>query len=129
MGILCLLGVFVLLGLFSGQIGSRVWHSFSIDLKPIPAPPYFDEKVVEDDLWRYVIMEHSGEFESRSSYQYQYQLLGNDAVKIQAVCNEFENSKLHTEWLVVDDGGSCFFEMEYNFSTKVFSNLYVSGEA
>lgn len=105
------------------------WYPFTTDYEPIPDTSYFDELDVENQLWKYIKNEHNGNFEKRETYDYQYQVLGSQRYKINAFCNSPGTENIRHAYLVVVDGGSCFFEVEYNSATSLFRNLYVNGQA
>ena len=105
------------------------WYPFTTDYKPIRGKSYFDEEVVENRLWQYVKVVFNGEFKDRDSYDYQYMVLENYRFEIHAYCHLGWDLNPSEQFLAVDDGGSCYFQVEYNSSTGVFSNLYVNGNA
>ena len=105
------------------------WFPFSTDYKPLLNSEHFNKLVVENLLWMHVAENSDREFKPRESYNYQYQVLGNNLYKINALCNTPRTNDLSKNYLLVDDGGSCYFELEYNSLTKTFSKLYVNGEA
>ena len=62
-------------------------------------------------------------------YTYQYVITNNDDIFINAFCNTLNRENLNRELLVVEDGGSCYFQINYNLKTGIFSKLSVNGEA
>ena len=68
-------------------------------------------------------------------YRLQYQATldheGERVVYINAVCRSFwPNVKSwDTAMVMVKDGGSCFFQLNYNPKTDTFSNFMINGEA
>ncbi|MDH3763449.1 MAG: hypothetical protein OEU50_20935 [Gammaproteobacteria bacterium] len=89
------------------------------------------ENAVEDSLWQYLEKTSKATFELRSAYTYQYKAVDESRMKIFALCEtfDFDSESLRKEFIVVMDGGSCFFDIEYNYKTGVFSRLHVNGGA
>jgi hypothetical protein len=88
-----------------------------------------DQNAVENRLWSYLSTNSKREFEQRSTYTYQYQAVSNEVIKIYAMCNVRSKENLHKEFVMVFDGGSCYFEVKYSIKTGEFSELHVNGEA
>jgi len=105
------------------------WFPFSKDYKPLLNSNHFNESAVENLLWTHITKNSDRDFEPKKFYNYQYQVLGNNIYKVNAFCNALGAANISENYIVVDDGGSCYFEIEYNSSTKIFSKLYVNGEA
>ena len=84
---------------------------------------------VENKLWLYIKKASTRKFETRDKYTYQYKAINNKEIYINALCDTFGEKSLHKEFVMVDDGGSCFFQINYNFKTGKFSKLQVNGEA
>ena len=84
---------------------------------------------VENKLWLYIKKESTRKFEPRDKYTYQYKAVNNQEIYINALCDTFGEKSLHKEFVMVDDGGSCFFQISYNIKTGQFSKLQVNGEA
>jgi hypothetical protein len=56
---------------------------------------------------------------------------GNKYIYVNAFCDVFakENKNWQTEYVLVWDGGSCFFQIVYDLINRVFIEFYVNGEA
>jgi hypothetical protein len=52
---------------------------------------------------------------------------GKRMVDVNAMCTPLENWR--TQWVMVLDGGDCFFQLKYDADAGTFSNLMVNGEA
>ncbi len=66
------------------------------------------------------------------SYTFQYQeagMPGNKWIFINAFCMEWADLPLHKEFVLVKDGGTCFFQLKYDPQKKRFYDLYINGEA
>ncbi len=89
------------------------------------------ESAVEDSLWQYLEKSSKATFEPRDTYTYQYRAVNESRMKIFALCEtfDFDSESLRKDFLIVMDGGSCFFDIEYNYKTGVFSKLHVNGGA
>jgi len=99
------------------------------------------QKEFESNMWKYLTKTNI-EFQPREKYRFQYQFLNHNIVHVNALCipkpqknspigtypgptNEYLRSQLY----VVEDGGSCFFNFNYNIKKRKFSELYVNGLA
>ena len=54
---------------------------------------------------------------------------GERVVEIHAFCSIENPNKLNQELIMVLDGGSCYFQLLYNPSSKQFTDLQINGEA
>ncbi len=99
------------------------WHQVAFGVSKIT----LDEVEVEDRLWDFLRSSSNRKFEKRESYTYQYQLRNDNLVRINAMCSVGSTLVLSMYFVVVDDGGSCYFELSYNTETKSFSGLHVNG--
>jgi hypothetical protein len=106
---------------------SGEWYPFTPDYKAAPSSSHFNELQIENQLWEYVTKKYDGKFELRDLYNYQYLVLDNHSYKINAFCNSLGTRNLKEEYLLVDDGGSCYFEVNYDSLSNKFSKLYVNG--
>ena len=88
-----------------------------------------DSLSIENDLWAYIHNNSAIKFEPRNTYVYQYLAISNSEILINALCRVDAKKSLHSEFVIVFDGGSCYFQVNYNFKTGTFSKLYVNGEA
>jgi len=120
---------FTILFLLSTSSYCGEWFPFSKDYKPLINSSHFNNVNIEDLLWAYITKNSDRVFEPRKSYNYQYQVLGNNIYKVNAFCNALGTTNISENYILVDDGGSCYFEIEYNSSTKTFGKLCVNGEA
>ena len=68
-------------------------------------------------------------FEPKEKYTFQYKATSSEEIYINALCDTFERKDLHKELVMVFDGGSCFFQINYNLKTGKFYELQVNGEA
>jgi hypothetical protein len=67
-----------------------------------------------------------------STYVRQYtgfRLEGRDRIFIQFLCWKPYNPEWRCHPVVIDDGGDCYFQLEYDKSNGQFSRLYVNGSA
>jgi len=65
-------------------------------------------------------------------YKFQFQGRRKDSqqyVFISALCNAYEMRDLTEKFVVVFDGGSCFYEVKYDPKSQRFYDLLVHGEA
>lgn len=88
------------------------------------------------ELFDYLKMQSSfGRLKQPVDKSYHFQLLGFKKngvpfIRIQAFCVGFEDAqRLKTSWVEVADGGSCFFQLNYDPSKKEFYDLYINGTA
>lgn len=84
---------------------------------------------LENKLWLYINKVSTIKFEPKEKYTFQYKAINNEEIFINALCDTFDRKELHKEVIVVFDGGSCFFQIQYNQKTGNFSKLRVNGEA
>ena len=88
-----------------------------------------DSVRIENRLWSYIDDNSTTKFEPRNTYTYQYKAINHSEILINALCEVDSTKPLHTEFVIVFDGGSCYFQITYNFKTGEFSKLQVNGEA
>ncbi|PHS14985.1 MAG: hypothetical protein COA86_15095 [Kangiella sp.] len=91
-----------------------------------------DKESMETSLWKYIDSFSDRKFEPRKKYSFQYKVVTEDVIKIHAMCyifGEVNDDALSKNFIIVDDGGSCFFEISLNLKTGDFFELYVNGEA
>lgn len=88
-----------------------------------------DSLAVEHRLWVYIKNESKIVFMPREQYIYQYQAINAEEIYINALCDNPGEKNLDKEFIVVLDGGSCFFQVIYNLKSAGFSRLLVNGEA
>ncbi len=88
-----------------------------------------NEIEIEKDLWRYINQVSNKQFESKEIYTYQYKVVTSEEMHINALCDTWGQKDLHKEFVMVFDGGACYFQIKYNLKTGEFSNLEVNGEA
>ena len=86
-------------------------------------------KELENSLWQYLSVNSKRKFEERSSYIYQYQATSKKTIRINAMCHVFSKEGLNEEFVLVFDGGSCYFEVKYNIKTGKFTDLFVNGSS
>ena len=83
---------------------------------------------VESELWKYINKESKIKFKAKEKYTYQYQAINSEIMSINTLCETYGKT-LNTNFILVLDGGSCYFQINYNYKTGVFSELQVNGEA
>jgi len=91
-----------------------------------------NDKENEDDLWVFLSTIEDHKFYPRKEYLYQYQAnirYKLEELHINALCYTERRDDLHREFVVVDDGGTCYFQVKYKFKTGTFYDLSVNGEA
>lgn len=91
-----------------------------------------NEKKVEHSLWEFLVTKKEYKFSPKENYIYQYQSNvknGKEEVYINAFCKERKPLNLRKDFVVVKDGGSCYFQVKYNPKIGEFYNLTVNGEA
>ena len=85
-----------------------------------------DMAEVENRLWQHIELSSDTKFQARDKYVYQYQFTGENKMKIFALCAEWENANLRKDFLVIFNGGSCYFFIEYDYKNHRFSKLQVN---
>jgi hypothetical protein len=101
------------------------------------APTDFEMRNLRAGLWAFASEHYKGKFEDRKKYTYQYQKTLNDEIRIQAACAYSgygtdaagQRRTLKKGFLVIMDGGSCYFDVIYNTKSRKFNDLFVSGFA
>jgi len=89
-----------------------------------------DQHKIESLLWQHLSKFKEYEFHPREEYTYQYQASTEEVIYINAFCdNFFSRFDLRKNFLEVEDGGACYFQIHYNFKTGRFFDLQVNGEA
>ena len=87
------------------------------------------QKEVEENLWAFLENQSDFVFQAKESYSYQYQVKTENELYINAFCSDLGKHNLHQDFLVVMDGGSCFFQATLNLLNGQFTLLGVNGEA
>lgn len=87
------------------------------------------QQELENRLWQFLEQHSDYVFLERNSYTYQYQAKTKTELYINAFCDSFDKQNLHEEFLIVFDGGSCYFQISLNLETDEFTHLNVNGEA
>ena len=90
---------------------------------------HINETLVEEKMWRFVKTQYSDNFEDRKLYSYQYKLISENIIHINALCWFVSNSDPTKIFITINDGGTCFFNLKYNFEKDIFFDLYVNGES
>jgi len=73
-----------------------------------------------------------GRFRPWQEYQFQFQGQQSDSgpfVSISALCSVNDSQDLTERFVVVLDGGTCFFEVKYDPKSQRFYDLLVHGDA
>lgn len=78
--------------------------------------------------------QNRGRIPAWESYTFQYQgkltLLGNRYVRVNAFCDSRANhAHLTTQWVLMLDGGACFFSAKYDVEKKHLYDIIVNGVA
>ena len=60
---------------------------------------------------------------------YQYKTINKSELYINAFCEIGEDRDIEKNFVMVLDGGSCYFQATYDFNTNEFVKLEVNGEA
>jgi len=69
-----------------------------------------------------------------NTYRFQYQgqeEKGRKFIYINAFCNLYNPKGVNLEhsFVLVDDGGSCFFDLKYDPAADTFFDAFINGEA
>jgi hypothetical protein len=91
-----------------------------------------NEKKIESSLWKFLGVKKQYKFLPRKNYTYQYQANiknGKEEVYINAFCEIQKRKDLHKHFVVVKDGGSCYFQVKCDPKKGKFYDLSVNGEA
>jgi hypothetical protein len=118
-------------GFFSQVTYSDEWYLIDSD----KLNGVFDVQKIETDLWVFLGENKSHKFQEQSSYKYQYRFETPEIVNINAFCHVFTHPEIkvtvdfHKDFYQVFDGGSCYFQLNYNLKFQKFEGLYVNGES
>jgi hypothetical protein len=94
------------------------------------AVPYkVNTNSLEVKLWEYINKTSKRSFQPKESYIYQYKTINDKELYINSLCSNIFKADLTQEFLVVYDGGSCYFQATYNLKTNTFVKLEVNGES
>ena len=116
-----LLVMFSLFSSLSALAGS--WYEVAGTQKLEFHKPTFEEK-----MWNYVINKTEARFEHKSNYSYKYQVKGS-VILIHAYC-DISESDIKSEYMFLPlDGGSCYFEVQYDYKLEKLLLVAVNGEA
>lgn len=84
---------------------------------------------IENALWSYLNKTTEVTFSPRANYTYQYQAISKNILRINAMCDVDETGGLNKEFVIIFDGGPCYFNVKYNLKTGEFTELFINGEA
>ena len=84
---------------------------------------------LEKTLWVYVFENSNQKYKAKDLYTFQYKTINESELFINALCDTFDVVGLDKKFIEVDDSGTCYFQVIYNFKTNVFTKLEVNGEA
>jgi uridine kinase len=116
----------ILITIISKQAFAGSWFQ----VKDWSVPLKVNTVALENMLWDYIKNNSKQEFEPKDSYTYQYKTINENELLINALCYaEYSKEELTRNFVMVDDGGSCYFQATYNFKTHTFVKLVVNGEA
>lgn len=104
------------------------YHSNAI--KEIWTPTLADTRLAESQIESYLDLEAPSLVEKYRSYTRQYtgfNLEGRAFIFIQFFCTPPEDWRCGPA--VVDDGGDCYFHLEYDIAEERCKNLYINGHA
>jgi hypothetical protein len=88
----------------------------------------FHKPTFEDKLWTYVINNTDTKFEDKNNYSFKYQVKGS-VILVHAYCDITESEIISEHMFLPFDGGSCYFEVQYDYKLKKFLLVAVNGEA
>lgn len=111
--------------LISSNVAAGEW----IQVIDRPVDVEIDPIKMETELWDYIALNSTQQFLPRSSYIYQYKTINDSELYINALCDDYDNDDLSERFIIVFDGGSCYFQAIYNFKSNEFIKLDVNGEA
>ncbi|WGO96675.1 hypothetical protein QFX18_05255 [Saccharophagus degradans] len=105
-------------------------------------PELLDVDQIEKQLWEYLKAKSKVEFKKRDAYRYQYKYIDEASILINALCLQAPEGgndpgtypgptteELKIQLYQVYDGGSCFFNIEYDLKNGYFNSLYINGRA
>lgn len=72
------------------------------------------------------------ELKNWQDYTFQYQgqeEKGRKYIFVNALCNQNDRQGLDKKIVIIFDGGTCYFNLKYDPSQKVFFGLLINGEA
>ena len=85
---------------------------------------------LESELERFLETQPKDLLLPLNEYTFQYALINDSKLEIHGICLDIpERHNLKEGFLMVFDGGNCFFSIEFNIDTKRFSNLHINGIA
>ena len=88
-----------------------------------------NQKELETELWKHLNKHSKYKFQPKIKYTYQYQVQKGNVLYINAFCDNPSQKELSKYFVVVKDGGSCFFQVKFNLEKGKFFGLNVNGEA
>ena len=88
----------------------------------------FHKPTFEDKMWTYISNNSTDVFQSVERYTYKYDVKDN-IILIHAYC-EISEKEIESQYMFLPlDGGSCYFEVQYDYKLKKFLLIAVNGEA
>ena len=108
------------------------FHSYSqnwVQVEGWVVPLKVNTLAIEEKLWKYIKAKSDKSFHPKESYIYQYKTINKSELYINAFCEIGEDRDIEKNFVMVLDGGSCYFQATYDFKTNEFVRLEVNGEA
>ncbi|MDG6100209.1 hypothetical protein EXU34_22380 [Alteromonas sp. ZYF713] len=108
----------------AGEVYSKNWYMVGESAIAI------NTNTLESELERFLETQPKGLLLPLNEYTFQYALINESKLEIHGICLDIpERHNLKEGFLMVADGGNCFFSIEFNIDTKRFSNLHINGIA
>jgi len=120
---------FILFLLIIQPVYAGNWFPFNKTYQPIDEVIQSSVSEIESTLWIFLTSHYKGSFQSRDSYTYQYIVLDESKYHIYGHCDLLDAEIASKQFQLVDDGGSCYFDIKYDSSSNLFSELSVNGGA
>jgi hypothetical protein len=121
--------VFILSLLIIQPVYAGNWFAFNKAYQPIDEVIQSSAPEIEHTLWIFLNSHYKGSFQSRGSYTYQYVVLDDNKYHIHGHCDLLDAEIASKQFQLVDDGGSCYFDIKYDSLSNLFSELWVNGGA
>ncbi len=136
-----ILFIFVILGCSSnegtrGVIFSEQKAQKSGLLGPFWVPTEMDVTRLEEVMSKIFKQSKNAQYQqiglSLNSYKRQYVGVirsGKRYIHVNCFCGEIRHQNWQTDYVVVMDGGSCYFNFDYDPASKTITDIFINGEA
>ena len=94
-----------------------------------PPSPHLELSKFQADLFEYASKQTNISLLAESEYLYQYKYFKPNLVEVRGICVRIpKQHDIYKDFLLVFDGGNCFFSVKFDIEKSMFYELWINGE-